>query len=267
MKEVSLDMYMEHALVMEVNKLVCEKKDLTAARKSLKMVQDLNTKKECEKLNLQCACEEELDVLHLENSSDMSQVPGFKECFATSSICAYLPPSRDPTFHCAEAGYVMFKAVSVTHAASGGKGVRKHSDGLFVSLKSSGAASLKCQKAVQLAQKSQSAYFDASAALVGRDLLPLHIDKDEHAMIQLNVKVLQRFKQFATDLNAALCSAQVYVEEYYSFREASEASVPTAVSPCRKERIISDITYLRRLRDKSKHFSSDIWVCVLINKL
>ncbi len=145
--------------------------------------------------------------------------------------------------------------------------MRKHSHGLFAQLKSSGAASLTCQKALQQAQKSQSAYFDACAALTGREVIPVCVDKDEHAVIQLQVDVLHRFKQFETDLNLAVRSAQVYVEEYYCLKEASASSMAVVVSSHRKSRIKADIEHLRKLRDKSKRFSSDSWTCVLLNQL
>ncbi len=121
MEEVSFDGYMERALVTEVNKLVREEKDATAAHDTLRKVQELNAHNALKALNLKCTSEETENDVCLEELSSLPQVAEVEECSAMWSICAYLPPSRDPTFHYAEAGFALFEAVSVTDTAWGGK--------------------------------------------------------------------------------------------------------------------------------------------------
>ncbi len=268
MEDVSFDDYMECAVTVEVRRQICEKKDSTAAMETLRKVRELNEAKEMKKLNLNCGQECNVEQ-SWDDSSVLCDIDSVEIVMAATSICEYLPPSKDPTFHYAKAGYVMFEAVSVEDAAIQGKGVRKHSDGtLFSTLKASGSAALKCQQALRRAQNSQQLFYDSCATVIGRQQLPFCDDKDEHAMIELNAEVLQGFSAYKQTVHSAVTAASTYVDEYYALRDAAKMT-PLLSPPSmqRKQKIIADIEYLQRLRDKSKCFSSNSWICVLLNQL
>ncbi len=193
------------------------------------MVRDLNEKKALKKLNLNCADVCNLDV-SWEDRSVLSEADEFKSCVAKASICAYLPPSKDPTFQYAQAGYVLFESVDVGDPVSGGKGVRKRIDGLFVSLRSTVNASLKCEQAVLKAQSAQQMYYDSCASIIGCDQLAIPLeedDKQEHAIIQLHAGVLRGLSVYQHFVAAAVTAAQAYVEEYYALWQAEKMSSST----------------------------------------
>ncbi len=268
MENITFDEYMECAVTIELKRNICEKKDTTAAILTLCKVRELNDAKEMERLNLNCG--KECDVDHSwDDSSVLCEVDCIEIALATTSICAYLPPSKDPTFHYAEAGYVMFEAVSVEDAATQGKGVHKCCEGtVFSSLKASGNAALKCQQALCRAQNSQQLFYDSCAAVIGRQQLPFCDDNDEHAMVALHADVLQGYSAYKQNVDSAFQAATKYVDEYSALRDAARtnpASSPPSMQ-C-KRKIIAEIEFLRRLRDKSKLFSSDKWICVLMNQL
>lgn len=270
METVVFDDYMERACLVEVNRCIQEKKDATAAIETLKKVRDLTAANAMKKLNLNCAQECILDAADCcVDSSALCDIDNFEDSIesTTSSICAYLPPSKDPTYQYAEAGYVLSEDVSISADAEGGKGVRKRSDGMFSSLKSSGVASLKCGQAVRNAHNAQQVYYDATASLIGHSQLPFCDDKDEHAMVQLNVAVLRAVQMYRDSVQVAVTAAQEYVDEYSSLCESAKQFSATAVTANRKAKIIADTEHLRHLRDKSKRFSSDGWICVLLAQL
>ena len=225
MENVGFDEYIERAVVVEVNKCVHEKKDASAALQTLQRVRELNAENALKKLNLNCAHESILDDDCCVDSSVLCEMENYEDSIkvATSTICAYLPPSKDPTFQYAEAGYMLFEGVSVTSGAPGGKAVRKHSEGIFSCLKSSGDASLKCGNAVRKAKSAQEVYYDASAALIGHSQLPFCDTKDEHAMIELTVAALRAGKSYQESVQSAVTAVQVYVNSTSHF-----------VSNCRK---------------------------------
>ncbi len=246
MDNVSFDAYMECAVTIEVKRQIREKKDTSVAMETLRKVRELNKAKEMERLSLNCG--KECNVEHcLDDSSVLCDVDCIEIALATTSICEYLPPSKDPTFHYTEAGYVMFEAMSVEDAATQGKGVRKRCEGtVFSSLKASGNAALKCQQAFRRAQNSQQLFYDSCAAVIGRQQLPFCDDNDEHAMIALHADVIQGYSAYKQNVDSAFTAATKYIDEYSALRDAVRMNpAPSPPSKQRKQKIIVEIEYLR----------------------
>ncbi len=235
MKDVDFEGYMECASLVQVNKLVRAKQDATAARETLRKVRQVNQERENAKLNLKTALVCEADIVIFHDSSNLCVLKDVcnSVCEASTSICTYLPPSWDPTFHFAECGYISF-ATSMTTMLTGlsAKSVRKRSLELFGSLKASGVAAFKAREAVCVAQRAEESYIAAVAAVVGRDEVS-HAgegDENEQMLIQLNAGILQSLSQFKTSVCDAVQVAQVYVDHYCALQETAQASVPSCSS-------------------------------------
>ncbi len=267
MEDALLDGYMERALLVEVNKLERAKQDLTEARDALRKVRDLYDKRELEELGLKTAQECEEDLVTFDDSSMLSVIEDVSPSECSSLICAYLPPSRDPTFHYAERGFVFFTtSVSMTTGGASVKSVRKHSDILLSTLKSSGEVAHKARQALCHAQIAEALYIDAVAALIGHVAVDSDGEKSEHDLILSNAGVLRCLSEFDTSVCDAVQVAQLYAAQYDVLRDTA-SSVSLSCLKVRTERAIADIAHLRDLRKNSKMFSSDKWVCTLIQQL
>ncbi len=265
MSDFVFDEYMECAMTVDLRRLTRLKQPTDTVEKALDIVRKFNARKKLE--GLECGLECELDDVTLDDDSSCCTVQEYEVCNAMSSICSYLPPSKDPTFRYAEAGYIVFNdGVSVSLTESVPKGVRKRSDAILSALKASGYASFKATQALQAAQTAEDMYVNAHAALFAYDAIADGETTNEHALVKLQANVLHSLCQFQNRVSEAVCSAEGYVQHYYSLRDTAQMMV-TAVSVLKKKCARDNIAHLRALRDKSKLYSSDKWICVLLQQL
>ncbi len=285
MQNMNFDSYMEHALIVHVNRLERTKQDATTARDTLRKVRELNEKHAADELGLKTGEECEVEVVMFDDSSMLRDTEEVCSSVCSSSICAYLPPSHDPTFNYAEHGFVFFgTSVTISTSEMSVKSVRKHCDVLLSTLKCSGESAQKARQALCHAQTAEASYIDAVAALIGwdfvagvigqnavaglsgRDSVKSDGGKSEHDLIASNAGIVRRLSEFHSHVCDAVQVAQLYAIQYDSLRDTA-SSVSYSCSKCRKERAMADIAHLRDLRKNLKMFSSDKWVCVLINQL
>ncbi len=270
MEGVVFDNYMLRALTRDLNKLTHAKMDTTAVKEAIRVVKDFLNKKAMDTLDLKSATEQCEETVFAD-ASELKDIEVFKDCVALTTICAYLPPSRDPMYKYAECGYVVFQqSVTALEPSQSGKGIRRRSDALLSALRVSGEAGLKATQALRQARGEEYSYFGSFAAILAHNELCANIelcspdDKSEHSLAQLHTDVLRRGEVFHKSVSNAVTLTNAYVAEYNKLRSMSQQSVHSA---CRSQHAIDDIEKMRKLRDNSKRYSSDGWICVLMNQL
>lgn len=267
MEGVVFDDYMECALQRDLNKLTRAKEDTSAVVEALRVVREFLAKRALDKLDLNSATEETVDCEPWHDASAFIDIVEEEVCMSSTSICAYLPPSRDPTYNFAKAGFIVFQdSVSMSAPSHCVKGIRTCSDVILSALQESGDAAIKATQALKNAQSAAHSYYGACAgSLVFHDF-PHCPEKTEHLFVELQTAVLRWHSDFEKSVYSAVSVMQHYIEQYNKLCEAAKRSVNKS-SSSRSQRAIDDVAYLRNLHDRSKMFSSDKWICVLINQL
>ncbi len=271
MKDVVFDRYLERALQVEINRLTRAKEDAKAVQETLRLVQEYNAMQAFADLDLKSACENDCDPIVFDDASCF-EVVAMQSCSeATYSICAYLPPSRDPTFNYAAQGFQVYDDSVTIDVCMSGKSTRKRSDAFLSALKSCGKSSSRTHEALRCAQGAENGFVDALAALFGHDVIAMstfvqdnEAPNEEHSLVQLQSGVVRSLSIFNKFVIQAVLTAQSYAD---IFEELKKASRMTTVSPLRSQCTIDNIAKLRAPRAKSKRFSSNSWMCVLLQQL
>lgn len=265
MQDMVFDDYMERALQRDLNKLTRAKLDTSVVREALRVVREFIDQKAIAKLDLKSAAETTMDCDTFQDASACIDIAEVEVCVTSSSICAYLPPSCDPTYQYAECGFIVFKDSVCTSATSDcGKGMHTRSDAILSALRVSGEAAFKATQALRQAQAAQQLYYGACAASFALHDIPHCKDKSEKLVDELQSIVCRHHSGFRDSVHCAARITKNYVAQYEKLRQVAQSSVRTSShSQC----AIDDIAKLCQLRDNSKMFSSDKWICVLLNQL
>ncbi len=264
MAGVVFDDYMDRALTRDLKKLTRAKQDITMVLKALSVVKEFLANKALAKLDLKSTTDEEIDGEPFHDASALCDIATVEECWMTTSVCEYLPPSRDPTYNYAEAGFASFHdSVSVCDPSCSGKGIRRQSDALLSALKQSGEAGAKAMQALRQAQHAEHLYYGSCLAIVAHNVMPVLDDNDKpfagdkskHSSVHLLTTVLRRYDDFEKSIFSAVKITKVYKQEYSKLREiAQPAGSVSSCSASRSKRAVDDIAMLRKLWDKLKLF-------------
>ncbi len=267
MEGVVFNDYMECALMRDLKKLTRAKQDTSLVLKALTVVRDFQSKKALAKLDLKTANEVDADADVFSDASALIDIDEVEQCWMMTTVCAYLPPSRDPTFKYAKAGYAVFQdSVAVCDPSCSGKGIHRRSDMLLSALRHSGEAAAKATQAFKHAKDAEHLYYGSRLAILAHNELPALGDKSEHSIVQLQTEVLRRYELFQQSVLSAVKIMEVYKQEYAKLCDTAQHLV-SSCSASRLKQAIEEIAKLRKLHDKSKMYSSDKWICVLINQL
>ncbi len=248
----------------------------------LRLIQEYNYSKEMESLDIKSVLE--TDCVLFDDDCALCDIAAQPYCDSMYSICTYVRPSRNPTFNYAAKGFELFQSVDVSATDVSTKAHRKYSEGLIVSLKSCGESAFQVRQALRAAQAAENSFINAFAAVVGHEVVHISnlltpekfgddsnstvsykcLPNEEHTNVQLNVAIVCSLSCFKSQLFHAIDSVRLYVDDYELLRSAS---CTLLFSPLYSQKAVDDIAKLRALRACSKHFSSDSWICVLMNQL
>ncbi len=172
-----------------------------------------------------------------------------------------------PLFKYAEAGYTVFQdSVAVCDPSRSRKGICRCSDMLLLALRHSGEVAAKATQAFKHARDAEHLYYGSRLAILAHNELSASGDKSKHSIVQLQTEVLRRYEVFQQSVLSAVKITNVYKQEYAKLCDTARHSV-SSCSASRSKRAIDEIAKLRKLWDKSKMYSSDKWICVLIKQL